>query len=39
MYKDLYKTKWNLIDVDQTNIQSGLTKLLEATKGVGEMKE
>jgi len=39
MYKDLYKSKWKLIDVDQSNIESGLNKLLEATVGVGEMKE
>jgi hypothetical protein len=38
MYKDLYKQKWDGIDVEQTNIESGLGKLLEATEGVGLMK-
>lgn len=39
MYKDLYKKKWNEIDVQQSSIKSGLDKLLEATVGVGEMKK
>jgi dynein heavy chain len=39
LYKTLYKAKWQGIDKDQSNIQSGLAKLLEATEGVGEMKK
>jgi dynein heavy chain len=39
LYKDLYKAKWKGIDVDQTNIESGLKKLLEAGIGVSQMKE
>jgi dynein heavy chain len=39
LYKDLYNTKWKGIDVDQTNIESGLKKLLEAGIGVSQMKE
>jgi dynein heavy chain len=39
LYKALYKAKWKGIDTDQSNIQSGLAKLLEAVEGVGEMKK
>ena len=39
LYKTLYKAKWQGIDKDQSNIQSGLAKLLEAVEGVGEMKK
>lgn len=39
MYKDLYKKKYDEIDVQQSSIKSGLDKLLEATVGVGEMKK
>jgi dynein heavy chain len=39
MYKDLYKKKYDEIDIQQSSIKSGLDKLLEATVGVGEMKK
>ena len=39
MYKDLYKKRYDEIDVQQSSINSGLSKLLEATFSVGEMKK
>jgi len=38
MYKELYKMKYSLIDVDEQNINQGLMRLAEATQGVDELK-
>lgn len=38
MYKEIYKKKYDLIDVDEQNINQGLHRLAEATQGVDELK-
>lgn len=38
LYKDVYKKKYNGIDVEEANIVSGLQKLAEASEGVEELK-
>lgn len=38
LYKDVYKVKYDGIDVEEANIVSGLEKLAEAAQGVEELK-
>ena len=38
LYKDVYKVKYDGIDVEEANIVSGLEKLAEASQGVEELK-
>jgi dynein heavy chain len=38
MYKEIYKKKYDLIDIDEQNINQGLHRLAEATQGVDELK-
>lgn len=38
LYKDVYKVKYDGIDVEEANIISGLEKLAEAAQGVEELK-
>lgn len=38
LYKDVYKVKYDAIDVEEANIISGLEKLAEAAQGVEELK-
>lgn len=38
LYKDVYKVKYDGIDVEEANIVSGLDKLAEASQGVEELK-
>jgi dynein heavy chain len=38
LYKDVYKVKYDGIDVEDQNIQKGLEKLKEASDGVEELK-
>jgi dynein heavy chain len=39
LYKDVYRKKYDLIDVEESNIVSGLAKLKEATEGVEVLKK
>lgn len=38
LYKDVYRVKYDGIDVEASNIESGLEKLAEASQGVEELK-
>lgn len=38
MYQDVYVKKFELIDKEETNINNGLDKLAEATRGIDELK-
>jgi dynein heavy chain len=38
MYKDVYVKKYKGIDVEEQNINNGLEKLAEATRGIDELK-
>jgi len=38
LYKDVYRAKYEGIDVEEANIVSGLEKLAEASEGVEELK-
>ena len=38
MYQDVYVKKFNGIDVEEQNINNGLEKLAEATRGIDELK-
>lgn len=38
MYQDVYVKKFNMIDKEETNINNGLEKLAEATRGIDELK-
>jgi len=38
LYKDVYKKKYDAIDVEDQNIKLGLEKLFEAAQGVEELK-
>lgn len=38
LYKEVYNKKYNGIDVEESNIVSGLSKLKEASQGVEELK-